>query len=376
MRNGLCLLLFTLALTIPAVASADPSSEWATTFQPAAAASHVPAGELQIIVVAAGAASPELRAVTDAFTEALRRSGRSGTVLDDSSLSEVGTIDDAKVLSRVRALPVTHVAIVRLLPGNPAKALVTVYEKNDRDPVDSFIATSGVAISPGTPRDEGEPGNGVSSEAVEGVDELQEDSESEVEDAKERYEAAYVGYDGFDITITGGSGWASAKVSTRFYLGASKQPLQGADFYKAVGRDDLAESYEQRSTTRVALIVGGIGLSVASLYPFSQMETGGCGFGSSGDSACQERQDSHNDDMLTAGTVLLAVGSLGATIGFMMDPHPVSDSEQRGLADTHNEELKDGLHLDTRAKKSRAYAWAVAPAVGPGFGGVAFALRF
>ena len=378
------LLVFAVAVALssllpPRAARADQPADWKVTFDPSASGSYLPAAaDLQIIVVAAGTSAPELRAAADAFTAALRASGRAGTVLDDASVGELGTVDDATALAKVRALPVTHVAIVRLLVGHPPKALVTVYAKGKSEPIASFIATAGVALAPGAVESSDvAPGSGVSSAAIAKVDDLNEESQAELEKARQRYKRELVGYDGIDVTVRGNGSWVSATIETRFYLGEMKQPLEGAAFYKAVGRDDLAASYESRSTRRTLFMVSGVVLGLASIYPLTQFDASACDLGTPGYRACEDEQQSRNQDMLIATTVLMGAGTLAYMIGYYTDEHPVSDDTRRQLASEHNAELKSGLHLDeARARRGKSYAWHVTPVVSSSYGGMNLALTF
>jgi hypothetical protein len=372
MRHFLALLVasVSLLLSVPG-ARADAPPGWEATFDAPAIQSYLPAGELQIMVLGVGPASPGLRAPTDAFTAALRASGRVATVLDDASVGELGAVDDVTALARVRSLPVTHVAIVRLLGGEPPKALISIYAKGGGEPIASFIATAGVAPAPGVRPSENTAGGGVSRAAVDKVDHLTEEAQADTRAAKERYHREYVGYDGFDIEIHAGNGWATANVRTRFYLGDAKDPVEGAEFYRAVGRDDLASSYETRENTRIGFMVGGVVVGLAALIPVSQWED--CDvFGPDWD-ACNSR----NDHRMIWGTVLLGTGTLAFTVARLVDPEPVDDETRRGLADEHNASLRSTLHLDaSRARKPHRSTWALAPAVGPSYQGVNLALTF
>jgi hypothetical protein len=372
MRLWISALLAVLLVLGSQEARADEPATWSTSFDTPALGTYVPAEPPAIIVVAAGPSSPELRSATDALGAALRHSGRASSVLDDASLGELGPVDDATVLTRVRSLPVTHVAIVRLLAGDPPKALVSFYAKGGHEPIASLIATVGMPIAPGVVESEPQAGSGVSKAAVDKVGDLQEESKADENEARLRYRNEFVGYDGIDITITGGNGWSRADVKTRFYLGELKQPLDGADFYKAVDRDDLAGEYETRDTTRNVLMVGGIALAVASLIPLTQYQD--CDiFGPEGTyDACT----SSNEDLMIWATVLVGVGGLSFTVGHFMNADPVDDAARRNLAEEHNAGLKTGLHLDARAGKPHRRAWNLRPSVGRSYQGVSLALSF
>jgi hypothetical protein len=366
MRHLLSCLLVASTLLASAAARADGPSAWDATFAPPGLASHLPAGDLAIIVLPVGPASPALRAAADAFGAALRVSGRVPTVLDDASVGELGAVDDNTALERVRALPVSHVAIVRLVAGEPPRALISIYPKDGHEPVTSFIATSGVALAEVTA---GRAGSGTRL-AVEPEAAPPAPTADEVQDAKARYRREYIGADGFDIELFVTNNFASARVKTRFYQGERRTPLDGKAFYEAVGRQDLVAAYETRAETRTGLMVGGLVVGLAALIPAVGWED--CGLGADFGSC-----NSRNEDRIIWASVLASVGIGAITIGAVLDDDPVSDRTRRSLAAAHNAELRSGLHLETaRARPSRGAGWNLVPALAPGYGGLNLALAF
>src|SRR5262249_34504774 len=82
-------------------------------------------------------------------------------------------------------------------------------------------------------------------------------------DAEEQYARRFIGFD--DFLIARDHGATVTRVATP-YLGKYKQPGEGAAFYEAVGRADLAAKFRERRTTRNDLIVGGAVALVATVF--------------------------------------------------------------------------------------------------------------
>jgi hypothetical protein len=106
------------------------------------------------------------------------------------------------------------------------------------------------------------------------------------------------------------------------YLGKYRGDLDGADFYRAVDRPDLAASYYRRRTLQVFTVVAGV---AASLYGMGKLQS----------------------DRSTAE--LFFFGGLAAySVGIYLPIDPANESEARQLADAHNHALKARLGLGTR----------------------------
>jgi hypothetical protein len=95
------------------------------------------------------------------------------------------------------------------------------------------------------------------------------------EPAQEQYDRQYIGFD--DL-------WATTRSGTQRwvepYLGKYKVPLSTPDFYRRVGRADLADAYESRATRSTALIVAGgvvtAGAVIAGVVVAAQSQRANC----------------------------------------------------------------------------------------------------
>ena len=171
--------------------------------------------------------------------------------------------------------------------------------------------------------------------------------------AKEDFDRRYIGFDelgGFDPK-TG----VFYKV-TDPYEGKYKKPLAPVEFYRTVGRDDLAQEYTARESRRNALMVTGwaIGLSslVASVVIVTNAAVSGGDCNTSNATAfgqCLSAQSSRTESgFLTGGAVGLGGLLLGGAIylaGASTNPNPLDASQMRELADGYNQRLKERLGI-------------------------------
>ena len=149
----------------------------------------------------------------------------------------------------------------------------------------------------------------------------------------------------------------------RPYRGRYRAPLDGADFYRAIERPDLASRYRVRRAVRVSLYVSGF----AAL---------GVGF------VLAAR---HHE---TAGVIVAAAGLGTAFVTGLTANDPVGESEARFLADQYNRKLKADLRLappgeevgpaagESRSQVRSNVTWQLLPAVSPTQAGVAWVLAF
>ena len=108
----------------------------------------------------------------------------------------------------------------------------------------------------------------------------------------------------------------------------------GADFYRALGRGDLAGRYQQVQIIRGTLVGAGFAAAVAGVLvgyfgftdaPCIALSTTNVGY-------CGVRDRS-------VGVVGVAIGVAGVAamlVGAFLDPHPISDLEQVRLVSAHN----------------------------------------
>jgi hypothetical protein len=133
-------------------------------------------------------------------------------------------------------------------------------------------------------------------------------------DAVETYQQRFVWFYDY-VTISGifGRSW-------RPYQGKYRAPLDGEDFYLAIGRPDLASRYRARYGLRVGLLVGG-GVVVLGAWGILASKHEGA-------------------------AVAAAVGGFGTMfVGSLLATDPIGESEARQLADEYNKGLKGTLNL-------------------------------
>src|SRR5438067_798994 len=110
-RRSIATGLFLLFLLATSTVRAAPATDWSGAFEPNAVAVNLPAGKTDFIVVGAGPATPERRDAAAALEKSVRASGRAALVMNASGLGPVEALDDATIVGKCKALPITSVVI-------------------------------------------------------------------------------------------------------------------------------------------------------------------------------------------------------------------------------------------------------------------------
>lgn len=105
----------------------------------------------------------------------------------------------------------------------------------------------------------------------------------------------------------------------QMYEGRGHNLLDPDDFYRKVGREDLASSYRRWTVLKPLLVIGGLGAMVGSLFVLNK---------------------SH-----PAAYALAGGGLTMFIVGYAADPEPIGWKEAAALADAHNEALSNRLGL-------------------------------
>ena len=123
------------------------------------------------------------------------------------------------------------------------------------------------------------------------------------------------------------------------------------EVYKAVGRDDLASSYESREDTRTGLQLGGVVVGLVAIIPFTQWED--CDIQ---DHAAFDSCMSRNDDRIIWSTVLMGAGAGLFLIGRAIDAVGTEGPVELGKLEALVEGLGEGLGAGVRWRRSLAGA--------------------
>jgi hypothetical protein len=177
-------------------------------------------------------------------------------------------------------------------------------------------------------------------------------------EARRRYDESYVHFEDVPITIVNQAGVTTAQLAIVPvpYRGRYKERIEGAAFYRAIGRADLASAYRRRRTIKIALQVGGVlvaagGVAWAVMGLPRAPDCSGIFFADP-IRECLEAGDRARATRFLIG-VTLGLGGAGLVYwGGTMSPHPVTTPEARHLADEHNRRLRRELGLpdDDRAR--------------------------
>jgi hypothetical protein len=139
---------------------------------------------------------------------------------------------------------------------------------------------------------------------------------------------------------------------TEPYQGKYKNPIAPEAFYRLVGREDLAQEYQDRQLKRALLVGGGIASIFAGSIAAMLVSWGSstsCDPFSAGFAQCSSAaQDDAQSRLLTSiGVIALStlVGGTLAVVGLATDPDPVGLFARRELADHYNQDLRRQLGM-------------------------------
>jgi hypothetical protein len=186
----------------------------------------------------------------------------------------------------------------------------------------------------------------------------------------------------YDISVSHGSGTVSRRWVT--YQGDLDQDLPPVEFYRLLGRPELAREYQHRHdlvvgaavVIGVATIAGAI-LVVKSATPDQQScQVADPSFGTCIQANEQAHADARSTYLPWAGLsagVMLAAGIFGAWYAYHL--HPISEHDAKTLADQYNQNLRHNLGLPV-VDEHRLHDVKIAPYVGSGEGGLALGGRW
>ena len=189
---------------------------------------------------------------------------------------------------------------------------------------------------------------------------------------QEEYDRHFIGFENF-VAVDPKTG--AVRRATEVYEGRYRKPIEGADFYRKVGREDLAQEYALRagrqSTLRIAGGVIALSAFVASaIIVANSMSADPCDVNSPFPDfarCASERASQARSGVTTAAIVGISGGLVGGALliaAAVTDPNPVDASQMRELADQYNRQLKQKLGV------------SVVPLASPDRAGFALDLRF
>lgn len=151
------------------------------------------------------------------------------------------------------------------------------------------------------------------------------------------------------------------------FRGDPGSPLEPSEFYRRVGRDDLAQAYTRRRGLKIASYALG-GIALAATFAMWALTIHGFD---------RDRPDEQPDLLLP---ILLAGGVSAAGIvgGIYLErnPHPIDELDARELADRYNQRLRWVLGLPPLARRTPDRDIALTPFFAGRVGGLVLRARF
>ena len=153
------------------------------------------------------------------------------------------------------------------------------------------------------------------------------------------------------------------------------QPLDGADLYRAMGRDDLVQAYESRGQVKVALAAASLGALLAGAVVVAEASPDThCDVSPKNGAVLQPslcRTDWKSGQVATGIGIALLGSALMAVAGLAFTADPLSSSERQRLIETYNASL-----TPPAATKPAAAGLTAAPALSSNGAGLTVGGRF
>lgn len=136
------------------------------------------------------------------------------------------------------------------------------------------------------------------------------------------------------------------------FCGRVDQELGALEFYRAIGRPDLAHAYQRRRALMVGGFVAGelAFVAAAVLYVKGHLDLSSCNSLQGQSYAhCAEMHTSMLSPMLiTAGSGMAA---MAFSVYFYRNPHPIDENDAKSLADAYNQRLRRELGLPVAIRR-------------------------
>lgn len=288
--------------------SGTPAQEWAKAFSTPAVRAHFE-GDAVLLVPVGEKAQPAAAALADA----LRAGPRKPRLVSPPRLGNLGAMSDGEILAATKNAGAERIAVIRLYPGGGGGAplaTVTLYSSSG-DPLTSFYARQGEPYE--KPRSDDAAGD-AGSGALEGITRVGVD---------EKLVRAH--YLDFDETVALRDGVKVAQFSIP-YRGDQHERIGWDEFYRTVGRKDLADKVTSYTLLRLGLALGAVGAGVGSFLIGGPIGLSGGG---------------------TLALIIIGVGLTAALVmagiaAWGIPTLPVNMMENRKLADEYNQKLARG----------------------------------
>lgn len=335
--------LIALMLTAMAWASPEP---WPTALPPDAVASYVTGAGVKVLVAGAGGEELQREQAAAQVASALRSSAAVKLVLGDDALGDLtAAADDASIVAMAGAQPVDQVFVVRVFPtGADWSVVVTMYEHGGAA-IGGFSATTAEPLAV----HQASPSSGMIGAAAAAVASVTNDASLTNEAAVKAFEERALWF----------QSWASVSSTTGTVVSTWSVPmggrygeaLYGPKFYDYIGRDDLAEQWRRRFTTKNVIGWSGFGVMAAgATYAFihgTRIEDPGfddC-YGDDPCVAVIEASNAEEKKPIVVGSVIGGVGFVTMVVAGGLNVDRSTRQERLRLADEFNADLRQELGL-------------------------------
>jgi hypothetical protein len=360
---------------LPTLFSVNTFASWNQTFTAAGVKSYLPNPVNGVLIAVLGTRSENAESAGEALGAAIQGGNVSGLVMNDDALGDISALDDIAIVQKCGAYPIQLTAVIRVFSSvaGPDNAVVVFYDKA-MNVAASFSAIDGTALamSPtasNTQANASLAGTTVVKDTTSIKDGPPFEGGPQDETAKQnkqfaidQYEKRKVFFEEWLGIYVRGDAVNSPLRWAVPYQGKDMILLKGADFYKAVERNDLATKYRRRKAAKIALLILGPTLIVTGAVLWAvgaNAETGECHSRSSIDNHCTSYE--HNKVMIGVGNGLTAAGFFIFLPSLFIQPHPVTAGEAHRLVQDYDRKLRQELGLSEEDINTPKKVSAVGP---------------
>ena len=160
------------------------------------------------------------------------------------------------------------------------------------------------------------------------------------------------------------------------YRGGADQEIEAPEFYRALGRDDLADRYRMRQRLMIGgFAAGTVAFVVAGVLNIRTDDLRACdGMPPGVFDACVHDHMHSAVPTVVAGGIGLAAALFGTY--FYRRPHPIDENDAKALADAYNQRLRRQLGLAAQSAPPLVHDLAVTPRLAGRDAGLALGGRF
>jgi hypothetical protein len=337
---------------VPALAQpAEVGVDWTAKLPSGALASYFRATDKKLLVVGAGAKSPDILALAPIVIQGLRSSGAFELVMDNSAIGDVSALSDQDIVARAAGQPADALLVLRVFGEGAQASVVGTSYALDGTVIAAFSLAPGATLAV---RADASAAAGIGQTAVNSVEAIMQtggETQSELTKAEEEYLDRFLHFQ-YMVQFNVYTGDGRAFKTNQVLRGLVNEPLNNRSLLQYVGKPELADRYQSRRALKLGLSFSGalgfpslvIGVSLLALV---RTELSGCADAVFFDCNARPKALAASTGLMVAGPILIT----GFIIGVALPPL-FKEKQKQPLVDSYNRELRRELGLPDDIEKT------------------------